>query len=176
MKLLKTIRLDASDDFVFERAAASEEWAVPGSFLFWNEDADALAGKRRSAFRAGFLGIHSFGWSTLAIVVEASADERLAAEELLAQRLVERCGAPDLAAARPAAREEIAFAASLADHPPSTLIALHRAVVDGDIREQFRTLRPGRPLREVRAFSFVETDAQEVEERADLRAMLEGGR
>ena len=181
MKLLKTIRLDASDGFVFDRAAASDEWAVPGSFLFLNADVEAFAGKRRSAFRAGFLGIDSFGFSTLVTVAEASEEEREAAIRLLARRLVERCGAPDIDVALPAAREELAFAESLADHPVSTLIALHRTVEQGEIREQFRTLRPGRPVREVRAFSLVETDApaadgDAVEDSVDLAALIGGKR
>ena len=32
MKLLRTIRLDPSDTFVYARAAAPGEWAVPGAF------------------------------------------------------------------------------------------------------------------------------------------------
>jgi hypothetical protein len=39
---------------VFERPAEPGEWAVPGSFLFWDADIPNLAGKRRAAFRAGF--------------------------------------------------------------------------------------------------------------------------
>ena len=72
MKLLRTIRLDPSDTFVFERAAEPGEWAVSGAFVFWNADADKLEGKARSAFRGGFLGVESLGWSTLVQIVEAS--------------------------------------------------------------------------------------------------------
>jgi hypothetical protein len=171
VKLLKALRLDASDGFVFERAAAGGEWAVPGSFLFWDADPAALDGKARAAFRAGFLGIESFGWSTLATVVEASEDEREAAIEGLAMQLVARCGAPDLAAALPAAREEIAFAESLAQHPPRTVIALHRSVEDGEIRERFRTLQPGQPT-QAPAFSFVTVDEEDAPaEHVDLKAL-----
>ena len=140
MKLLRTIRLDASDGFVFERAAAAGEWAVPGAFMFWDDDIPALSGRARQAFRAGFLGLTSFGWSTLAVVVEASEDEKAAAIESLAAHLVAAHGAPDLSAARAAAAEEIAFAESLAQHPPQTLVAVHRALdATGEITEQFRT-------------------------------------
>src|ERR1044072_7343220 len=59
MKLLRTIRLDPSDTFVFEQAAEPGEWAVPGSFVFWNQDPSAFEGKKRTAFRAGLLGIGS---------------------------------------------------------------------------------------------------------------------
>ena len=44
----------------------------------WCRPPETLAGKERQAFRAGFLGIGSFGWSTLAVVTEASAEERAA--------------------------------------------------------------------------------------------------
>lgn len=141
IRLLRTLRLDASDGFVFEAAAAPGEWAVPGSFVFWNEDVSILTGKRRQAFRAGFLGLTSFGWSTLAMVCEASAEEREEAVHLLAAYLSQHHGAPDRLAAEAAAREEIAFMESLADHPAQTVIALTRRLDDkGDIAEQFRTL------------------------------------
>ena len=42
MKLLRTIRLDVSDTFVFEKAADPGEWAVSGAFAFWDRDPSAL--------------------------------------------------------------------------------------------------------------------------------------
>ena len=42
MKLLRTIRLDPSDRFIFERAAEPGEWAVPGGFAFFDVDPAAL--------------------------------------------------------------------------------------------------------------------------------------
>ena len=65
MKLIRTIRLDPSDTFVFERAAEPGEWAVSGAFVFSDADPAKLEGKARSAFRGGFLGVQSLGWSTL---------------------------------------------------------------------------------------------------------------
>jgi hypothetical protein len=56
-KMLRTIRLDPSDGFVFARAAEPGEWAVAGGFMFWDCDPAALAGKERAAFRSGILGI-----------------------------------------------------------------------------------------------------------------------
>ena len=161
MKLLRTIRLDPSDTFVFERAAEPGEWAVSGAFMFWTGDPEKLEGKARSAFRSGFLGVGSFGRSTLAQIVEADAGERASVVALLAQRLMEFCGAPSIEAARAAAEEEVAFAESLCDHPRDTLIAVHRTCESGNIREQFRTLRPreGRPP--ARAFSFMEVEGEE---------------
>ncbi len=143
LKLLRTIQLDASDRFVFERAAEPGEWAVSGSFRFWDADPGLLAGKPRVAFRSGFLGLGCFGWSTLAVVVNATEAEREAAIAALAQFLQAEHGAPSQEAAREAAQEEIAFAASLCDHPAQTLIAVHRSVEDGAVRERFRTVKPG---------------------------------
>ena len=142
-KLLRTIRLDASDGFVYERAAAAGEWAVPGAFEFWSAEPAALTGRGRQAFRAGFLGLTSFGWSTLVVAVPVTVEERASAVESLAHYLVRVHGAPDLASARAAAEEEVAVSIGLADHPEGTLIALHRTLdKSGQIREQFRTLRP----------------------------------
>lgn len=173
MKLLRTIRLDPSDTFVFERAAEPGEWAVPGAFAFAHADIAALEGRARAAFRSGFLGIDSLGWSTLVQVVEASEQDRLAAVELLARRLVERFGAPDLATARPAAEEEIAFAASLSEHPKGMLAAVSRKYEDGAIREAFRTLTPGVGLQPARAYAFLEVVGEDdpPEEHVDLMAI-----
>ncbi|HEY6995109.1 MAG TPA: DUF6505 family protein [Xanthobacteraceae bacterium] len=169
MKLLRTIRLDPSDTFVFERAAAPGEWAVSGAFMFSNADPDALAGKPRAAFRGGFLGVPSLGWSTLVQIVEATAADRAALVAMLASELAARLGAPDLAAARAAAEEEVAFAASLCDHPRDTLIAVRRTFEDGAIREAFRTLRPRGAGKPMRAFSFLEVDGEEEpDETVDL--------
>lgn len=142
LKLPRTIRLDPSDTFVFDRAAEPGEWAVSGAFVFWHRDLSALAQKSRVALRSGFLGVDSFGWSTLAIVTEATEEEKEALVVKLADRLVADFGAPDIDAARRAAEEEVAFAASLCDHPPQTLLAVQRTVEDGEIRERFRTLKP----------------------------------
>jgi Family of unknown function (DUF6505) len=176
MKLLRTIRLDPSDTFVFEKAAEPGEWAVPGSFVFWNQDPSAFEGKQRSAFRAGLLGIASLGWSTLAQIVEADMDDRAEAVEMLAQRLVENFGAPDMTVARLAASEEIAYASSLCDHPLDTLIAVHRLQEGDATRETFRTLRPRNGPKPLRAFSFLEAEGDDEEpmEQVDLSKLARG--
>jgi hypothetical protein len=174
MKLIRTIRLDPSDTFVFEHAAEPGEWAVSGAFAFWNANAAKLEGKARSAFRGAFLGVQSLGWSTLVQIVEASEDDRAALVDVLAQRLVERFGAPDLAAARVAADEEVAFAASLCGHPADTLIAVHRTFEDGAVREAFRTLQARGGPKPLRAFSFVEVEGEDgtPADEVDLVAMV----
>jgi hypothetical protein len=170
MKLLRTIRLDPSDQFIFPAAAPPGEWAVSAGFLFADGEPADLHGKELAAFRSGFLGFPSLGWSTLAQVVEVEEKERMAAIELLARCLLERCGAPDAAAARTVATEEIDFAASLCEHPPDTLIALHRRNEGGAIREAFRSLRPRGDRKPWRAFSF-EAAPEAPEETVDLSAL-----
>ena len=172
MKLIRTIRLDPSDTFVFERAAEPGEWAVSGAFAFWSEDIARLEGKARSAFRGAFLGVGSLGWSTLVQIVEAGETDRAALVERLAQQLVAQFGAPDLAAARAAAEEEVAFAQSLCNHPADTLIAVHRTFEDGEVREAFRTLHPRGDKKPMRAFSFLEIEGdEEPADEVDLVAM-----
>jgi hypothetical protein len=172
MKLLRTIALDPSDTFVFDQPAESGEWAVSGAFRFWGDDPDKLEGKMRSAFRSGFLGLQSWGWSTLVQIVEASDADRRAVVDLLARQLVEKLRAPDLAAARKAAEEEVAFVESLCNHPPDTLIAVHRTADSSEISETFRTLRPRGGPKPLRAFSFLEVEGDEPPaERVDLIGM-----
>lgn len=175
MKLLRTIRLDPSDTFIFEKAAEPGEWAVSGAFMFWDRDPAALEGKARSAFRGGFLGIGSLGWSTLAQIVEASEDDRRNVVDMLAQQLMRNLGAPDLETARGAAAEEVAFAESLCTHPPDTLIAVHRSSEAGEVREAFRTLRPRNGAKPLRAFSFLEVEGEDEQpaDAVDLIAMAE---
>jgi hypothetical protein len=102
--------------------------------------------------------------------------------EGLARQLVARLGAPDLAAATPAAAEEVALAEDLCrGHAEGTLIALQREAAGDGIRERFRTLKPraetafgaGHLGGHDKAFHFVETD--EEEDGVDLRSFAEGG-
>jgi hypothetical protein len=158
VKLLRTIALDPSDTFVFDVPAEPGDWAVSGAFRFCDQDSAKLGGKDRSAFRSGFLGVQSWGWSTLAQIVPATEDDRRALVELLAKQLVQRFGAPDLATAHLAAEEEVAFAQSLCTHPISTLIAVHRSASDGGVRESFRRLQLREGQRHGKAFSFMEVE------------------
>jgi hypothetical protein len=177
VKLLRTIRLDPSDTFVFEKAAEPGEWAVPGAFAFAGVDPDALEGKARAAFRSGFLGVDSLGCSTLVQIVDATEEDRAEAVNLLARRRVEHFGAPDIALARAAAEEEIAFTASLCDHPRGMLAALARKLEDGSIRETFRTLAPGVGAKPIRAYAFLEVvGEEEPQEQVDLLGIAKGER
>ena len=148
MKLLRTIRFDGSDDRVYETAAGAGEWAVSGAFAFLDDEGRApavggLTGKRRQAFANGFLGVLSFGRSTFATVSEATAHDREGLEARLAAHFVECYGAPDIASARPAAHEEIAFIEDLVSEAPVNAVFTVRRVIgeDGRIREEFRIIR-----------------------------------
>ena len=175
MKLLRTIRLDASDTFVFEKAAEPGEWAVSGAFAFWNRDAASIEGKARSAFRSGFLGVSSLGWSTLVQIVAANDKDRRDIVDTLARQLVSGFGAPTIEDALAAAEEEVAFVESLCSQPQDTLVAVHRTFEDGAVKESFRTLRPRNGPKPVRAFSFfeVEGETEQPGEQVDLIAMVE---
>lgn len=172
--LPRTLRLDPSDTVIFDPAAAPGEWAVPGAFEFWDEDSSRMAGKRRQAFRGGFLGLSSFGWSTLVEVAAVTAAEREAAVVSLARHIRAKHGAPDDAAARAAALEEIGFAESLCEgHAPGTVLALSRSVEEGEVRERFRTLHlrdtPHTSFNALPVFGMVTVDGEdEPVERPDL--------
>ena len=172
VKLLRTIRLDPSDTFVFEKAAEPGEWAVSGAFVFWDIDASALQGKARSAFRSGFLGVESLGWSTLVQIVEADAADRARVVDLLAEKLVAHFGAPDINTARLAADEEVNFAEQLCTEPKDILVGVHRSFEDGAVRETFRTLRPREGAKPNRVFEFLEVDGADDDQGADQVDLL----
>lgn len=141
-RLLRTIRFDATDEFVFEQAAGPDEWAVSGAFAFAHLSADDIKGKTRQAFANGFLSLQSFGRATFTCVAEISDQELAEAKVSLASHFVECYGAPDSASAMPAAEEEIAFVHDLvAEVPVNTIFAVHRSFDDdGEFREQFRRI------------------------------------
>jgi hypothetical protein len=150
MKLLKTIRFDASDERVFDLTAAPEEWAISGAFAFAGAAPNSLTGKSRQAFANGFLGLPSLGRSTFTTVADATAADLGQIEQLLTGHLISVCGAPDEAAARFAAAEETSFVCELCrDAPINTVFTVRRTWdAQGQIKEEFRTIRPptGEPL------------------------------
>ena len=145
LRLPRTIQLDASDRSVFDHAAEPGEWAVTGSFEFVSDapdgdEPDGPTRKRRQAFQHGFLGTGSFGWSTLVMVADASDAVVRSVTDALAQHFVERHGAPSVTAAREVAEREVAFAASLCDHPVGTLLTIFRQHGPDSVVEQFATV------------------------------------
>ena len=167
---------------MFDRAAEPGEWAVPGGFAFWDEDPAALTGRRRQAFRAGFLGLGSFGWSTLVEVAEAAPGERAAG-----RRGAGRAHPRRARRARPRRRARGGRGGDrlrripLRHHPPGTVLALARSVEEGGtVRERFRTLhrRDGPPPDRDRlpVFRVVEVEGEdEPPERPDLTTLARAG-
>jgi hypothetical protein len=162
MKLLRTIRFDASDERVYETAAAPGEWAVSGAFAFAQLGPDELTGKTRQAFANGFLGVASFGRSTFATVAEGGGADRAEIEARLADHFVARCGAPSREAALAAAREEVDFIADLSGGTLiNTVFTVRRTrTAEGATKEEFRTIRPpaGEPTH-ARIWTAVDDDA-----------------
>lgn len=141
-KMLRSARLDESDEEIFEHAAQPGEWAIPGSFEFLDDDDASLAGKRAQAFRAGFLGLGSFGRSTIVSISPATEEQIREAIEQLTRHLVDEYGAPDRAAAREAARSEVEYAQSLCQYEVGTLIAMERTLTAEGIEESFKRFVP----------------------------------
>ena len=141
-RLLRVLQLDGSDARIFEPVAQPGEWAVPGGFHFWDAELDRMTGAQRQAFANGFLGIGSFGWTTLVTVAEIDPAECEQVARALARHLVERFGAPDVDTALPAAREEISFAQSLCDQPVGSVIAVSRSFDGDQFRENYRRWNP----------------------------------
>ncbi|MEJ2060434.1 MAG: DUF6505 family protein [Gammaproteobacteria bacterium] len=159
--LLRIIQLDDSDQRVYDPPAQPGEWAVPGSFSFWDADPESMDGPELQAFAHGFLGTLSFGRGTLVQIAEISAEELEEVTRRLAAYLVEYHGAPDLEAALPAAREEIAFAESLCDHPRDTLLGVERTVEGLNMVESFKTIEAPSEIdhSQVRVWKAVEENA-----------------
>jgi hypothetical protein len=142
MKFARTIRFDNSDDSVFAHAAQPGELAVSGAFAFMEVPPDALIGKERQAFANGFLGLGSFGRATFVAAATITPEQLEAAEGALARHLLSEYGAPNLASALEAAREETAFISEMCeDVRPGVIFAVSRAVnAAGEIEESFRKI------------------------------------
>ena len=158
MKLLKTIHFDQTDNNVYDKTAASDEWAISGAFAFSNAREDELKGKTKQAFSNGFLSLESFGRSTFATVSEIDDASEAKLCETLGQHFVDHYGAPALKPALPIAQNELTFIADLCDeHPINTVFTVRRFFDDaGEIREEYRTVTPPSEPLHARVWEFVE--------------------
>lgn len=141
MKLARAIHFDESDMNVYHSPARTGEWCISGGFEFsdWTE-AD-LAGKARQAFSNGWLGVETFGRTTFVAVTQIEPAELEALTDSLAQHFVAVYGAPDLAAARPVAAEELRQMAELCEeHDPNTVMTVARELTESGVREAYRLI------------------------------------
>lgn len=143
MLFARVIRLDDSDRNIFDPAAEPGEWAIPGTFEFADWTEDRLEGVAKIAFESSWLGLDSFGRASVVGVAAITAAEMDALTDRLAGHFVESYGAPDIAAARPVARQEIdTMAAFCEGQPVNTLMVLTRELDAAGVREKFRLVPP----------------------------------
>jgi hypothetical protein len=140
MRFLRTLRLDDADVHTFPAAAETGEWAISGAFIFSDREPAMLIGRDLQAFRTGFLGTRSFGWSSHAEVVDIAETEYEAVIEALARHLLGHFDAPDPAAAREFASEECRFVQSLCERPVGTLLSVERSFGPQGIVERFKAI------------------------------------
>ncbi|MDQ2091141.1 DUF6505 family protein [Marimonas arenosa] len=144
MKLAQVLRLDDSDENVFERAAQPGEWAISGGFAFSNWEEGDLVGQQRQAFTNGWMGLESFGRATFVVVTPISEEDYAALIDGLAIHFVEAWGAPGFEAARPVAEEELGHMREMCeDHDDNTLLIVERELVPAGLNEKFRAIVPG---------------------------------
>jgi len=143
MKLARTVRLDESDDNVFETPADAGEWAISGGFEFSDWDEKNLTGKPRQAFSNGWLSLDSFGRATFVAVASITETEYQLLIEKLAQHFVDHYGAPNLKAALPIAQDEVDHMQGMCeDHDDNTLLMVSRSLGDSGVHESFRYNNP----------------------------------
>ncbi|HET8801120.1 MAG TPA: DUF6505 family protein [Marinobacter sp.] len=143
MKLARTLRLDVSDENIFNVPAPSGEWAISGGFEFSNWTEADLKGKARQAFTNGWYSIESGGRASFVGVCNITEAELEQLRQILAQTFVEHYGAPDVDAAYPVACEEIDQMRSMCeDFEENTLLMVSRTMTELGVEETYRTQAP----------------------------------
>jgi hypothetical protein len=107
MNLAKTMRLDISDSKIFTNPAETGEWAIAGTFSYVDVDYSSLNSKEKIAYKSGWLGLGSFGQSTLVCVSEIKEFEHQQIIHQLSEYIFSQFGAPSMLDAEDAARLEI---------------------------------------------------------------------
>ncbi|MBJ6136010.1 DUF6505 family protein [Marinobacter litoralis] len=143
MKLARTLRLDISDENVFESPAPSGEWAISGGFEFSNWTETDLTGKARQAFSNGWYSIESGGRASFVGVCKITDSEVEQLKKSLAQTFVEHYGAPNLEAAYPVACDEIDQMREMCeDFEENTLLMVSRRLTELGVEETYRSRAP----------------------------------
>jgi len=141
MNLARAIHFDDSDTRVYPVPARTGEWCIPGGFEFSNWTEADLSGKARQAFSNGWFGLETTGRVTFVAVTQIEEAELAQLTDVLAAHFVAYYGAPDAAAARPVAAEEVRHMVELCDgHPANTLLTVARELTEAGVREAFRVI------------------------------------
>ena len=140
-KLLRAVRLDASDEQVFRACGAARdgEWVVSGGFAVCDFD-NAPRCEPACRCQASFLALGSRARCTVAEVVEVTEAELEAQVEALAWHLVKGWNAPSWEAARALAEEEVRHTADVCETlSPQVWITVQRErrPSDGALEEQY---------------------------------------
>ncbi|PXX92330.1 hypothetical protein DIT71_03780 [Marinobacter vulgaris] len=143
MKLARTLRLDVSDENVYDLPAPSGEWAISGGFEFSNWTEEDLKGKARQAFTNGWYSIESGGRASFVGVCQITEPELEQLRQTLAQTFVDHYGAPDLEKAYPVASEEIDQMRRMCeDFEENTLLMVSRTLTELGVEETYRSRAP----------------------------------
>lgn len=143
MKLARAIHFDDSDTRVFHSPARTGEWCISGGFEFSNWSEGDLVGKAKQAFSNGWMGIETFGRTSLVAVAQIEPYEREALAKSLAQHFVDIYGAPSVEAAMGTALEEIDHMIAICEEqPPNTLLTVARELTEAGVRESYGMIEP----------------------------------
>lgn len=153
MNLAKTVQLDHSDLHIFEHSAEIGEWAIAGTFSFVDSEPTTWSNKQRLSFQTAWLGIGSFGYSTLVQATAMSSAEYEHLVQKLAAHLTDKYMAPNLGAAIDAAKQEIGDMATLCNHSPGTLLAIERSMDGENIIEKTRVISGPSELKKIQVWT-----------------------
>ena len=157
MKFAKTIRFDKSDLNIFPTIAEEGELAVVGTFSFFNFDEENLKGKMKQAFSNGFLGIPSFGYSTLISLTQVEEEDLKSLKNTLSDCFLKNYGAPSFEHAYKAADDEVNLMLDLcSSHDKGSLISISREITKDGIKENFRNLPKAESCAEQNFWTFEE--------------------
>jgi hypothetical protein len=159
MHLAKTMRLDISDKKIFPNPAEPGEWAIAGTFSYLDIDYGGLDSKEKIAYKSGWLGLSSFGQSTLVCVTVITEFEIQQITHKLAEHIFNEFEAPNMLAALDAARHEISDMSALCDHPTGTLLAIGREFDEIGIREQVGKIQSSNGVNHARIWEITPEEA-----------------
>ncbi|HEX4857598.1 MAG TPA: DUF6505 family protein [Usitatibacteraceae bacterium] len=137
-KFLKAVRLDDSDAALYASACDDGEWVTSGGFAVCPL-AEGYRCNPKCHCDASFLSLTRRARCTLAEVVEVTDQDLAIFRDQMAQHLLFDWKAPDFAAAREIADEEIDYTVDLASaFPTEVWLRVQRSAgADGAIEERY---------------------------------------